>query len=153
MVITITVGVFALGYVQNTGRMMDEDMDGDYLSSNPSKAVIYGWPMDDDSVRTVSKVPGVADVQGQSRIIGQILGANNVKTSVIVTGIELPAAVDVNRLKPADPKSDILPTLSDHEILLDRSAAFMEFKRVTSLSSNFPMESIEPLFSTATSTM
>jgi putative ABC transport system permease protein len=117
MVITITVGVFALGYVQNTGRMMDEDMDGDYLSSNPSEAVIYGWPMDDDSVRTVSKVPGVADVQGQSRIIGQILGSKNVKTSVIVTGIESPAAVHVNRLKPADPKSDILPSLSDHEIL------------------------------------
>jgi putative ABC transport system permease protein len=128
MVITITVGVFALGYVQNTGRMMDEDMDGDYLSSNPAEATIYGWPMDDDSVRTVSKVPGVADVQGQSRIIGQILGANNVKTSVIVTGIESPTAVHVNRLKPADPKSDILPSLSDREILLDRSAAFMGFQ-------------------------
>ena len=111
MVITITVGVFAIGYVQNTGRMMSEDMDGDYLSSNPSEAVIYGWPMDDDTVRIASKVPGVADVQGQSRIIGQILGLKMWKSSIIVTGIESPAAVHVNRLKPADPNSDILPDL------------------------------------------
>ena len=138
MVITITVGVFAIGYVQNTGRMMSEDMDGDYLSSNPSEAVIYGWPMDEDTVRIASKVPGVADVQGQSRIIGQILGRNNGKSSIIVTGIESPAAVHVNRLKPADPNSDILPGLNDRQILLDRSASSLGLKSGDTLVIELP---------------
>lgn len=138
MVITITVGVFALGFVQNTGLMMNSDMDGDFLSSNPSEAVIYGWPMDDDTVKTISKVPGVADVQGESRIIGLVTLSNGQRISLLASGLDSPSARHVNTLKPADQHSTILPTLGDHEVLLDRSASSLGYKAGDELTIELP---------------
>ena len=61
MVLTIFVGVFAVGLVNNMGRMMNHDMDADYQSANPSEAKIYAYPLGDDWVRALGKVPGVGD--------------------------------------------------------------------------------------------
>ncbi|MBK7451545.1 MAG: hypothetical protein IPJ47_19955 [Anaerolineales bacterium] len=37
-IVTIAVGTFAVGFNSNLGLYMNESMDGDYLSANPSEA-------------------------------------------------------------------------------------------------------------------
>lgn len=127
MIITITVGVFSIGYVQSTGLKMNEDMEADYQSSNPPEATIYAWPMDDDTVKTISEVPGVGSVEGSSEATVQVLQDGDKKIALNVTAIKSPAEVQVGRLKPADPASTVLPGLNDHEILFDRSANTLQF--------------------------
>src|SRR5690348_12091537 len=59
MVLTITLGVFSVGFVGNGGAMMNRDMDADFNSSNPAEAEIYVGTFDEDWLRALGKVPGV----------------------------------------------------------------------------------------------
>ena len=63
-IITIAVGVFAVGFNTNLGAYMAESMDSDYLSASPSEATVYAWPLDDDMVKIAREVPGVDAVEG-----------------------------------------------------------------------------------------
>ena len=47
IIITIAVGVLAVGFNTNLGLYMAESMDGDYLSASPSEATVYAGPLDD----------------------------------------------------------------------------------------------------------
>ena len=69
LVSTILVGVFSVGLVNNMSRMMNHDMDGDFLSSNPSEVRISAYPLNDDWVRWMRDIPGVGDVEGRIQLI------------------------------------------------------------------------------------
>ncbi len=126
MIITIMVGVFSIGFVQTTSQKMTDDMESDYQPSNPPETVIYGWPMDEDTVEMIRQLPGVGDVEGKSSTTIQWIQDSGKKVSISVEAIESPESVRVGKLKPANPAEKVLPELGEHEILLDRSANVME---------------------------
>lgn len=127
MIATITVGVFAIGFVQTMGLKMAEDMENDYQPANPSEIVIYGWPMDDDTVEMVNQVTGVDDVEGRSQTSVQWIGVDEKKVPISVEAIESPASVRVGKLTPANPADTILPELDEHQIILERSGSSFNF--------------------------
>ena len=57
-ILTITVGVFAVGFNNNAALYMIESMDSDFLSVNPSEAIISASPMDENSVNIAREVAG-----------------------------------------------------------------------------------------------
>lgn len=123
MVLTILVGVFSIGLVNNMGRMMNHDMDADFNSANPSEAKIYAYPLDDDWVRAIGKLPGVGDVEGRTVIN---VKWNKAEGKVINLQFETVKAIDeprVNQLKPADPASGAFPELGYRDVVFDRSAS------------------------------
>jgi len=71
--ITIAVGTFAVGFNSNLNLYMNESMDGDYLSANPSEATVYAYPMDDDMVELAREMPGVDAVEGRSTAGGKLV--------------------------------------------------------------------------------
>lgn len=121
MVLTILVGVFAVGFNQNVGLLMNRDMDADFLSANPSEATVYISPIDDDMVAIARQVDGVGAVEGRSDVSAQLVQANGKKTPIQIDGLKSPDSVNVNILKPDNPNNTTLPQLADKEILLDRS--------------------------------
>jgi len=122
MVLTIFVGVFAVGLVNNMGRMMNHDMDADYQSANPSEAKIYAYPLDDDWVRALGKVPGVGDVEGRTVINAKWNKAEGQVINVQFETLKSVSEQRVNRVKPADPATGVFPTLGYREVAFDRSA-------------------------------
>src|SRR3972149_6634860 len=64
-VLTIAVGVFAIGFVTGVGAIFMPDMDADFQSANPHAAMIFSEPFGDDLVAAVRQVPGVADAEGR----------------------------------------------------------------------------------------
>lgn len=126
-ILTITVGTFAVGFTNNLHYYMAESMDSDFLSSKPSEANIYAYPMDDDSVKVARQVPGVSAAQGVSTLGGQMIGRDGKKISIGFTGIKSPASLTVNLLKPASGQASI-PPLGEKQVLLDSSAAVLGFK-------------------------
>jgi len=64
-IITIAVGVLAVGFNSNLGQYMAESMDHDYLSASPSEATVFAGPLDDDMVKIAREVPGVDAVEGR----------------------------------------------------------------------------------------
>ena len=123
MVLTIMAGVFAVGFNQNLGLMMNRDMDADFLSANPSEATVYISPIDDDMVGIARNVEGVDEVEGRSDVAVQLVQPDGKKVPMQVDGLKSPDTVNVNILKPNNPADNYLPTLADKEILLDRTAS------------------------------
>jgi len=120
--LTIMAGVFAVGFNQNLGLMMNRDMDADFLSANPSEATVYISPIDDDMVAIAKSVEGVGAVEGRSDVAVQLVQPDGKKIPMQVDGLKSIDSVNVNILKPSNPTDTTLPALADNEILLDRTA-------------------------------
>ena len=121
-ILTIMVGTFAVGFNSNMKYYMNESMDGDYLSANPSEATVYGYPMDDDMVELARSVPGVDAVEGRSIVGGQLIRPEGEPLAIQFTSLDDPNALTLNFLKPVYGKSS-LPVYGDKQILVDASAA------------------------------
>jgi putative ABC transport system permease protein len=125
--LTIAVGVLAVGFTNNMKLYMAESMDSDFLSANPSEATVYASPLDEDSVEIAREIPGVDAVEGRSIIGANIIPRAGDKILIQVTAIENPYGLTVNMLKPALNESRI-PPLGEKEILVDSSAAALGYK-------------------------
>lgn len=125
--LTIAVGTFAVGFTNNMQRYMVESMESDFLSSSPSEAQVYAYPMDDESVKIARAMPGINGAEGRSIIGAYIIRPGQKKVSIQLTALEDPALLTVNTLKPATGQTSI-PPLGDKEILMDSSAAALGYK-------------------------
>src|SRR5690349_14678621 len=121
IIITIAVGVLAVGFNQNLGLYMAESMDGDYLSASPSEATVYAGPLDDDMVKIAREVPGVDAVEGRRSTSATVVRTDDKKVSIQFTAIEDPSHTTLNQLKPAYGETS-LPPLGEKEIIVDASA-------------------------------
>ena len=126
-ILTITVGVFAVGFNNNTALYMIESMDSDFLSVNPSEAIIYAYPMDEDSVNIAREVAGVDAVEGRSTASAYIVQAGKDDIPIQFTAVENPLSLTVDTLKPVLGESSIAP-LGRREILVDSSAASLGYQ-------------------------
>ena len=126
-IITIAVGAFAVGFNSNLGLYMNESMDGDYLSANPSEAEVYASPLDDDLVKAAKEIPGVDTVEGYSSVGARIVRDDGTYVDISFTAVENPNELSLNLLKPALGESGI-PKYGDAETILDSSAASLGYK-------------------------
>ncbi|MCG2784632.1 MAG: FtsX-like permease family protein [Anaerolineae bacterium] len=123
MVLTILVGVFSVGLVNNMAIMMNHDMDADFLSANPSEAKIYAYPLNQAWVRSLRDVEGVGDLEGRYALNGTWNTAEGQAITVQFSSIKSIFEQDVDVLKPADPEAGLYPELGLHDVVFDRSAA------------------------------
>ena len=121
IILTIAVGVFAVGFNSNLGLYMNESMDGDYLSARPSEATVYAGPLDDDMVKIALEVPGVDAVEGRSSISAKVVQAGPKPVTIQFTAVKDPNLITVNQLKPAQGETS-LPPLGERQIIVDASA-------------------------------
>ncbi len=125
MILTILVGVFSLGLVNNMGRMMKHDMDADFNSANPSEAKIYASPFDETWLRSLRKVPGVGDVEGRSIVNGKWAQPDGRVVNIQFSSVKSITEQRLDLLKPADPASGTLPELGEREVVFERSASVL----------------------------
>ena len=126
-IITIAVGVLAVGFNSNLGQYMAESMESDYLSASPSEATVYAGPLDDDMVKIAREVPGVDAVEGRSSVSADVVRTDDKKISIQFTAAKDPSHTTVNQLKPALGETS-LPSLGEKEIIVDASAKSLGYK-------------------------
>src|SRR6266545_3213715 len=127
IIITIAVGVLAVGFNSNLGLYMNESMDTDYLSASPSEATVYAGPLDDDMVKVAREVPGVDAVEGRSTVNAKVVRTDDKVISIQLTRVEDPSKTTLNQLRPALGETS-LPPLGEKEIIVDASAASLGYK-------------------------
>lgn len=64
VVLSIAVGVFAIGAIAGANALLTREMTAAYVAVNPADITISSDPFDDEFVRTVRRIPGVADAVG-----------------------------------------------------------------------------------------
>jgi putative ABC transport system permease protein len=126
-IITIMVGVFAVGFNSNMKYYMNDSMENDYQSANPSEATVYAYPLDDDMVKAARQVPGVDAVEGRSTASGKVILSKGNPVAIQFTALKDPNALTLDQLKPVRGESG-LPALHNKEILVDAAAAVVGFK-------------------------
>lgn len=126
-IITIAVGVLAVGFNSNLGQYMAASMDSDYLSASPSEATVYAGPLDDDIVKIAREVPGVDAVEGRSSVSAKVVRTDDKKVSIQFTAVKDPGHTTLNQLKPALGETS-LPSLGEKEIIVDASAKSLGYK-------------------------
>ncbi|MCS6940210.1 MAG: FtsX-like permease family protein [Roseiflexaceae bacterium] len=68
VVLSIAVGVFAIGAIAGANALLTREMTAAYLAVNPADISIYPDVFDDELVRTVRRIPGVADAVGRRAV-------------------------------------------------------------------------------------
>ncbi|PDW04284.1 FtsX-like permease family protein [Candidatus Viridilinea mediisalina] len=63
VVLSIAIGVFAIGMVSGARAILMRDLNGDWNAVNPASASIVANDIDDALVQVVRRMPGVADAQ------------------------------------------------------------------------------------------
>ena len=126
-IITIAVGTLAVGFNSNLGLYMNESMDSDFLSANPSEAEVYAYPLSEDMVKMAREVPGVDTVEGFSSVGARILRPDGKYVDINFTAVEDPNELTLNTLKPALGET-IIPSYGEKETILDSSALSLGYK-------------------------
>lgn len=126
-IVTIAVGAFAVGFNNNLGLYMNESMDIDYLSANPSEAEVYAYPLNDEMVKMAREIPGVDTVEGFSSVGARIVRPDGTYVDINFTATEDPSELTLNTLKPALGETSI-PTYGEKETILDASAMSLGYK-------------------------
>lgn len=126
-ILTIAVGTLAVGFNSNMGLYMNESMDSDYLSANPSEAQVFAAPLDDAMVEMARHVPGVNAAEGFSVISARIVRTDGTLVDIQFTALEDPSKLTVNMLKPVQGTSDV-PKYGNKETILDNAAASLGYK-------------------------
>jgi len=100
VVASIAVGVFAVGAIITAYMILSEDIHVSYAAVNPANIEIMTDPFDDDFLRSIKEIPGVAEAEGR----------HNLRVSVIQDG-ETQQNLDLIALKDFE-KSKI--NMRDH---------------------------------------
>jgi putative ABC transport system permease protein len=100
VVSSIAVGVFAIGAIATSYVIMSEDLDASYASINPANIEMTTTSLDEEFLRSVEGIPGVAKTEGR-----QSLGVRASKDGVSWLSLNLLASQDagatqINQLKP-----------------------------------------------------
>lgn len=127
MVSTILVGVFSVGLVNNMGRMMNQNMETDFNSSNPSEAQISTSMFDENWVRSIRNISGVGDAEGVYELIAKWVTPSGTTTNIDFLAIDTFEKKRLDTVKPAG-EGESLPPLTHHGVVFDRSAQSLGLK-------------------------
>ena len=75
VVLSIAVGVFAIGMVSGAQVLLSRGLTENYLATNPPSAALFTDRFDDDQVQVVRKMQGVGEAEGAHRLAVRVQAA------------------------------------------------------------------------------
>jgi putative ABC transport system permease protein len=130
VVLSIGVGVFAVGAVNHTFAIVGQELAVTYPKANPAAATIYPGAFDDDLVTVVERMPGVEEVEARTLIRAQIQLSETEKRALLLFAIPDFDNIRINKVKPQGAYDGAPEFQSEkghwppasHEIVLERSS-------------------------------
>lgn len=119
VILSISVGVFSVGYVSTCFPMLLEDMNAAFRSVNAHSAVIYMEPFDDDLVEIVRSISGVGYAEGHSTTYSKILVSPEKTVSIQIFSIP---PLDEMKIDSIHVENGSEPLLGDYQIYLERTS-------------------------------
>ncbi len=119
VVLSIAVGVFAVGMIATSRGVLARDMAESYAAISPSSATIYTFdPFDDDLVQTVRRMRGVKEAEGRRNTSVRIQVGPDEWRDLQLFAIDDYDDIRINRVEP---ESGAWPP-PEHEVLIERAA-------------------------------
>lgn len=125
VVLSIAVGVFAIGMIGGTQIVLSRDLSTAYMAVNPPSATLYTDPFDDALVDTVRGLPAVAEAEGRRNFTVRVRSGPERWTSLSLTALRDYRHISINKMTP---ESGSWPP-GQRELLLERtSLQFLGFR-------------------------
>ena len=119
VILSIAVGVAAVGMINNAKSMIERDLYGPYLAGNPALVQIYVSPFTDNLTKAVSGMREVKTVQARRTTGATIFQPDGVARDISLMTVADFADIQINRL-PVEAGTGV-PGV--REILLERQSA------------------------------
>jgi putative ABC transport system permease protein len=119
VVLSIAVGVFAVGTIASSQIVLSRDLTESYLATNPASATIYTFDyFDDDVVEAVDEMDEVTEAEGRRRVLVRIkTGPDEWRITWLIA---IPDFDDV-KVDRFEPEAGAWPP-PDKEMLIERAA-------------------------------
>ncbi|HIP69794.1 MAG TPA: FtsX-like permease family protein [Anaerolineae bacterium] len=114
VVASIAVGVFAVGAITSAYVIMSADIDKSYRDVSPANIEIWTDPFDENLVKSIENIPGVAAAEGRHQAAMRLSEDGEVWQGFDVVALDDFEAADVNRIQILDEGR----TPNDREILV-----------------------------------
>ena len=72
VVLSVAVGVFAVGTIVSTWSMLSHDLAADYAAIDPGSAILFSAPFDHGLVTAVRRMDGVHEAEGRFNIVARV---------------------------------------------------------------------------------
>ena len=118
VVLSIAIGVFAVGMIAGTQTMLLEDMETAYWSTEPSSAIMWITPFDENYLERIRKIEGVAKADARARHNLQIQTGVDEWKAIEVIAVPNFEEMHVDKLMP---DSGAWPP-SKYGIIIERSS-------------------------------
>src|SRR3954470_2147699 len=118
VVLSIAVGVFAVGMIAGSRALMQRDLAAAYADSRPYNATLFTDWFDDDLVQVVRHMPAVREAEGRHTISARLKIGPDEWRPIQLIAVPNYNDIRVNRLRPL---SGSWPP-GDRELLLERGS-------------------------------
>ncbi len=118
VVLSISVGVFAVGMIYSSYLMFERDLDSSWRSAMPASATLYADPFDEELVASIRSLRGVREADGRRNVDLRVRGAGGEWKQMFLTAIPDYQKQKVNLIRP---QSGAWPP-GDGDVLLERSS-------------------------------
>lgn len=100
VIMAIAVGVFAIGFIASAQAILLRELQSDYAATQASSAVLYTDPFDDDLVKSIEGLPGIAAVEGRRGLTARVQTADGEWRNVFLTTIPDYSNISLDRIMP-----------------------------------------------------
>lgn len=118
VVLSISVGVFAVGMVYSSYLMFERDLDRSWGSAAPASASLYADPFDEELVESIRSLRGVREADGRRNVDLRVRGAGGEWKQMFLTAIPDYHRQKVNVIRH---QAGAWPP-GDGDVLLERSS-------------------------------
>jgi putative ABC transport system permease protein len=102
VILSIAVGIFAVGMIAGAYIIISNDMSASYASSNPANIEIWTDPFDDDFVGVIQNLPGVQTAEGRRFVNVKAKTENEQWVGLDLVAIPDYEASQINTLMPLE---------------------------------------------------
>ena len=115
VIISIAIGVFALGMIAGAHVIISEDMDASYEAANPANIKLVTDPFDYELEQTIQRMPEIQDVQGRREITVRTRSGDQEWYSLDLIAVENYSDIRINKLVDIAGSEQ----LGNHQIFLE----------------------------------
>ena len=102
VVLSIAIGVFAVGTIANSWVVLLDDLNTAYLAANPASAVMSVDAFDDDLVQAVAAQRGIAQAEGRRSIVVKLRQPNGDLFNLNLDAVDNFDNLTISRFTPED---------------------------------------------------
>ncbi len=100
VILSIAVGIFAVGAVQLLRSVIVTELKAIYTASNASQATLFVGGVDEDLVASIRRMPEIADAQGRSNLVAKVQVAPDEWKNISLIAVEDFTDIRISRIRP-----------------------------------------------------